>query len=127
MTPILNYNKVAELPAIVRSFCFSNEAWIVGSCAKWLLTLTETPPRDFDLLIPFYCWGQASRTIPVGSLTNSNGGVKLVVDGVSIDVWAGDIGWFLSQVPAIPAYAVNPRFMTFLTADRVQQRIKTAI
>lgn len=83
---MLNYNKIAKLPALVRSFCFSNEAWIVGSAALYLLDLKDDHPRDFDLLIPFYQWGVACRSIPENSPTNSHGGVKLISDGCAIDV-----------------------------------------
>lgn len=125
MKPILDYNKVAGLPALIRSFCFSHEAWIVGSAANWLLGLRFDEPRDYDLLIPFYQWGSACRSIPEGSPTNSHGGVKISSDGIALDVWCGDIGWFLGQVPSVPAYAVNPKTMTFLKAARDQKRVKS--
>lgn len=124
MTPILDYNKVASLPGIVRSFCFNNDAWIVGGAAKWLLGIQEELPRDYDLLVPFWTWGIACRTIPENSPTNSQGGIKVLTDGVCIDVWAGDIGWFLAQVPSYPAYAVQPKSMAFLSASREMRRVK---
>lgn len=125
LLPILDYNKVAKLPALVRSFCFNNDGWIVGSTANWLLGLKGDDPRDYDILIPFYTWGVACRSIPEGSPTNSHGGIKISSDGVIIDVWGGDIGWFLGQVPQTPAYAVHPKTMTYLTADRKYSRIKS--
>jgi hypothetical protein len=123
MTPVLDYNRIAALPGLIRSFCFSNEGWIVGSGAKWLLGGIDYP-RDWDILIPFYTWGLACRSIPENSPTNAQGGVKITHGSDSIDVWAGDIGWFLGQVPSYPAYAVSPKFMTFLTAQRTQKRVK---
>lgn len=125
MTPILDYNKIAKLPALVRSFCFNNEGWIVGSGALYLLSLKSDEPRDYDILVPFYQWGLACRSIPENSPTNSHGGVKVRSDGLSIDVWCGDIGWFLGQVPQTPAYAVNPKTMTFLTVSREMKRVKS--
>lgn len=127
MTPIIDYNRIARLPALIRSFCFNNEGWIVGSGALYLLGLKEKDPRDFDILIPFYQWGLACRSIPENSLTNSHGGVKIVSDHTIIDVWCGDIGWFFGQVPAVPAYAVNPKSMTFLMADRQMARVKSQL
>lgn len=123
--PVIDYNRVAALPALVRSFCFNNQAWVVGGAALWLLKLQDQAPRDYDLLIPFYTWGDACRTIPEGSKTNSHGGIKLVQDDIKIDVWCGDIGWFFGQVPKTPAYGVNPKTMTFLTASREMQRVKS--
>lgn len=124
MTLLIDYNKIAKLPALVRSFCYAHEGWIVGSAALYLLGLKDDSPRDYDILIPFYQWGIACRSIPEGSSTNSHGGVKLISDGVTIDVWCGDIGWFLGQVPQVPAYAVSPKTMTFLKADREMKRTK---
>lgn len=115
----LNYHRIAALPALIRTFCYSHEGWIVGSAATYLLDFDNpTPPRDFDILIPFYTWGLACRCIPEGTPTNSFGGLKVVSDGCTIDVWAGDIGWFLAQVPKVPAYAVHPKSFSFLTVDR---------
>jgi hypothetical protein len=121
---VLNYNKVAALPAIIRSFCHSHDGWIVGSGAMYLLNLKEDTPRDWDLLIPFWTWGTACKTIPEGTPTNSHGGIKLNDNGVSMDIWAGDIGWFLAQVPNYPAYAVQPKSMVFLVASKEMVRVK---
>lgn len=120
----INYSRVAAMPALVRSFCFSNEAWVVGGAANFLLGFGADLPRDWDVLVPFWQWGVACRSIPEGSLTNSHGGVKLVVGDVRIDVWGGDVGWFLSQVPTYPAMAVHPKTMTWLLAGDNVQRVK---
>lgn len=120
----LNYHKIAALPAIIRTFCFSHEAWIVGSAASFLLDLKDEMPRDWDILVPFWTWGVACRTIPEGTPTNSFGGLKVTSDGYKIDVWSGDVGWFLAQVPNLPAYAVHPKSFTWLAASRQLRRIK---
>lgn len=123
--PEINYSRVANLPALVRSFCHSNEGWVVGGGASYLLSISENIPRDWDVLVPFWQWGLACKTIPEGSLTNSHGGVKLVSGDLKIDVWAGDIGWFLAQVPSYPSYAVHPKSMTFLAASKQVMRVKS--
>jgi hypothetical protein len=119
----IDYYRISDLPALVRSFCFSNDGWIVGSGAAYLLGFNEAP-NDWDILIPFWQWGEACRSIPRGMLTNSHGGVKIPIGNTSIDVWAGDIGWFLSQVPTMPAYAVHPKTLVFLTSSNTIRRIK---
>lgn len=124
MEPMIYYNKVAKLPPMVRSFCYNNDGWIVGSAALYLLGLKEDDPRDYDILIPFYMWGQACRSVPVGTPANSFGGFKMTDGGIVIDVWCGDIGWFLGNVPDTPSYAVNPKAMTFLVASRDMKRVK---
>ncbi len=124
-TPIIDYNRVAALPASIRSFCHNNDGWIVGSGAQYLLSIKDNLPRDWDLLIPFWTWGMACKTIPEGSPTNSQGGIKLLIDGLSIDVWAGDIGWFMAQIPNQPAYAIHPKSMTYLTSGKESKRVKS--
>jgi hypothetical protein len=123
--PLLNYNTVSTLPPLVRSFCFNNSAWIMGSAALYLLELKEELPRDWDILVPFWSWGTACRTIPEGAPTNSHGGIKFKDGNVAIDVWAGDVGWFLSQVPSYPAYGVHPKSMTFIAASNQMVRVKS--
>lgn len=127
MTPTIDYNKIASLSALIKSFCFNNEGWVVGGGALYLLGLQEKRPRDWDILIPFYQWGLACRSIPENSLTNSQGGIKIISDNIIIDIWCGDIGWFFGQVPTVPAYAVSPKFMTFLQADRQMVRVKNQL
>jgi hypothetical protein len=123
--PILDYNKVSVLPPLVRAFCFNNEAWVVGSAALYLVGLKPDVPRDWDVLVPLWSWGVASRTIPEGMLTNSHGGVKLKDGNTVVDVWGGDIGWFLAQVPSYPAYAVHPKSLTWLSASDQFARVKS--
>lgn len=117
---MINYNKVAALSHLIKSFTYPFESWIVGGGAKYLLDLQEESPRDWDILIPFYTWGQACRIIPEGSPTNAFGGVKLD----SIDVWCGDIGYFMGHANSYPQYAVNPKFMIYICADNQVERVK---
>lgn len=121
----LNYNKVAALPSLIRGFCHSHDGWIVGSGALYLLDLKSEFPRDWDVLIPLWTWGIACKTIPEGTPTNSHGGIKIKEGELSVDVWAGDIGWFLAQVPSHPAYAVHPKSLTFICSSKELTRIKS--
>lgn len=114
----VNYAKVALLPALVRAFCYSHEAWIVGSSAAYLLDTGVDYPRDWDVLVPFWHWGVACKMIPKNSPTNSHGGIKIDSAHSQIDVWAGDIGWFLAQLPTMPGYAVQPKSMAHLVVSR---------
>jgi len=112
----ISYRRMADLPTLIRALCYAHDAWVVGSGAAYLLNLKNDAPRDWDILVPFWTWGIACKLIPQGSVTNSHGGIKLISDGIEVDVWAGDVGWFLGQVPKLPAYAVHPRTMRFLVA-----------
>lgn len=123
----INYARVAALPLPVRAFCYSNDGWVVGSGAAYLLDLKEDLPRDWDVLVPLSEWPRACKSIPAGSETNSHGGVKVVIEEypprLIMDVWGDDLARFLVQIPAsmLPAYAVHPRTMTFL---QVEQKVK---
>lgn len=120
----LNYNKVALLPPLVRAFCYNNDAWIVGTAALYLLDQVESF-NDYDILIPFWTWGDACRACPCGSLTNSHGGIKLKIDEYkTCDIWAGDIGWFLAQVPLCPSFAVHIKSQRFIRVDNDINRTK---
>lgn len=96
--------KIIEAPSFVRSMCANYEAWIVGGAARVLVGMETKPIRDWDILIPTYHWGKACLHIPSGSKSNDFGGHKFYVDGaianadrVEVDMWCGDIGWFLSH------------------------------
>jgi len=116
---VLDYDKLAMLPLAVKMFCRNNRGWIVGGAARWLLGRADEPPRDWDIIIPLAEWPAAAGSIPRGSVTNSHGGVKLVADGAQIDVWPGDIGAFLGQIPFDNrAYAVHPSTTTVLISWR---------
>lgn len=113
----IDYNKVAHLNAFTRAFCLNHGGWIVGSGARYLLGLSNTP-NDWDILVPLRYWPEACRIVPRGTLTNSLGGFKILSPSLNIDVWPGDIGEFFSQVPEYPAYAVSPKYMRFLVVHK---------
>lgn len=103
------------LPHLVRLLCLNHEAWIVGGGARVLAGLEPGPPRDFDVLVPHWQWGPASKLIPRGSPANSFGGFKVTADGIEIDVWQGDIGWLLAHAPKTKQrVAVQPMTETVL-------------
>lgn len=112
------YHRFNKLPLIVRSFCFQNNGWIVGGAAKYLLGIYTDPPRDYDILIPLEHWDKACKTIPLGSTTNSFGGIKLRVDGVEVDIWGDSLSNFIETQNTWPNYAVNLNQFTQLVFDR---------
>jgi hypothetical protein len=110
----IQYDRLKSLPPIARTLCYNHDGWIVGSNAEYLLGLRDEFQRDIDILVPFYEWGNACRIIPAGTPSNSFGGFKLLDNGIEIDIWAGDIGWFIAQVPNKPVYAVHVKSYTTL-------------
>lgn len=118
---------MSNLPHLVRVFCMNHEAWIVGGAAHSIVFPAENRPiRDYDLLIPSWQWGSACVMIPKGTPANSFGGFKIALlgkDGVKsldVDVWQGDIGWFLANAPRQqlkgPRMALQPVTETVLFA-----------
>jgi hypothetical protein len=81
-----------HLPAIVSKLCYAHEAWIVGSAA-----LDINNANDYDVLVSFAHWKDAAMLIPEEARPNSFGGWKFTNDGATIDVWPGDLVWFLTN------------------------------
>ena len=117
------YPRIGLLPAAARAFVHTHDGWVVGSAAKYLLGLVDGTPKDIDILVPFYEWGRACLVIPKGTPSNSFGGFKLEKQQVyyqdanyvfDIDVWAGDIGWFLANSKLFEGYAVQLKTQTIL-------------
>jgi hypothetical protein len=125
MNLVVSYTRVAALPAVVRGFCHSHGGWVVGSGAAWLLGLGQGRFRDWDVLVPLAEWPVACKSVPEGTPTNSQGGLKVALPGgMTLDVWGDDLARFLGQVPDayLPAYAVHPRTMTAVVASRNVRR-----
>jgi hypothetical protein len=117
-----NYRASTSLPSAVRSFTYGFEGWIVGGAAKYLLGLTQEPPRDYDIVIPLHRWHEASLTIPKGSRTNSFGGIKFVSDMVEIDVWGDDIGHYFANSDFPSNYGVYLPTWTYIESHKGQDK-----
>lgn len=112
------YDRFSKLPLVVRSFCFNHEGWIVGGGANYLIGLTNKIPRDWDILIPLEHWNVACKSFPKGSVTNSFGGVKIVNDGIELDVWGDSLSNFILTNHFHPGAVVNLKNFTFLVFDK---------
>lgn len=105
----INYLRFCTLPMPVRSFCFNNNGWIVGGGARWLLGIEHKSPRDWDILIPLENWDKACKSFPLGSKTNSFGGVKLLFEHgtIEVDVWGDSLSNYIQSQNQHPNYAVS--------------------
>jgi len=81
------------LPKIVVKMTHAHDAWIVGSAAN----PDNQAPRDWDIQVPYSQWGAAAMLIPPDAKPNSFGGFKCQCEGVSVDVWPGELGWILQR------------------------------
>lgn len=111
------YHRFSTLPLLVKSFSFNNDGWIVGGGAKYLLGISHEQPRDWDILIPLENWDQACKVIPLGSKTNSFGGIKIKQDGIEIDVWADSLSHFINIQHFHPNYAINLKSFNYIVMN----------
>lgn len=120
------YPRIGLLPTVARAFVYTHDGWVVGSAARYLLGLVDSTPKDIDILVPFYEWGRACLVIPKGTASNSFGGFKLEKQQVyyqdaiyvfDIDVWPGDIGWFLANSKLFDGFAVQVKTHAILTRE----------
>jgi hypothetical protein len=82
------------LPAIVTKLTHGLDAWIVGSPAN----PENQNPRDYDLIVPYHKWNEATMIMPKDGTLNTFGGYKFVDENNTIvDVWPGDMWWILKS------------------------------
>ena len=93
--------RVQDLPLFARKVCFLENVWIVGSTA---LPDREELGSDVDILVPYSSWPTVARLIPDSARVTSQGGWRFVQDGVSVDVWPGDLGEMASQEAFVAAW-----------------------
>lgn len=115
----INFNKFYLLPYDVRTFLLLG-GWLTGTGARYILDLSEAPPADWDILIPFPLWAEATEYIPKGTPANSFGGFKLQLANDSVDVWPDDLARFAAQVPPdfLPCYCVHFNSTTVVEVGR---------
>jgi len=77
-----------KLPELVCKLTYVCDAWIIGSAAD----PDKTDPRDYDLVVPYNKWKEASSLIPSDARRNTFGGWKCISEGKEVDVWPDDIG-----------------------------------
>lgn len=109
----IDLGKRRGLPAIVKKLTHGFDAWVVGSAAD----PNNDDPKDYDVQVPFSTWGQACLLIPKDAKPNSFGGFRFEDDGMSIDVWPGELGWIF-QRPACK-WAWHPASGIFITKVKI--------
>lgn len=76
-----------KLPRELSNIAISYGAWFVGSAVEWLLH-GGPKPRDIDLFVPPQHWQAAVRALSkIAVEVNHFGGVKVELDGLSVDIW----------------------------------------
>ena len=82
-----------NMPSLVKALTHNFDAWIVGGAC------VEENPRDYDIFVPLENWEAACSLLPKDKdyKLNSLGGLKIIEDGIEIDIWTGQIHKFLSS------------------------------
>lgn len=115
------YERLREVPGIVKSFCFGYGGVVVGGAAKFLAG-TSHSVRDWDVIIPVSRWSEAARIIPYKSQTNTFGGVKIASDGVEVDVWSEDLVHYFETISGqFEPIAVNIRNKQVITGTQFER------
>lgn len=114
----IHYELLRRLPDLVRTLCYTYDAWIVGGAAKYMCGQTSNV-RDWDVIVPPHQWPEACKVLPYGSRVNTHGGVKATVGGYEIDVWAEDLGSYFKTVnSSFDSIAVSPRTQQVATCSK---------
>lgn len=92
-----NYNK---LPKTVHDWLWLYKSWIVGSGVSWYINDLEKMPKDLDIVIPTVYWNDACKLLDKSIIikTNTFGGFKTTLDGISVDFWPENIEDLLETI-----------------------------
>jgi hypothetical protein len=93
------------LPPITTKLTTLHSGWIVGSAANFDKDMKNI--KDIDVLIPFNNWKEAAALIPAEAHPNTFGGWSFRDNQILIDVWPGDLAWFLTN--SMANYAWHPQ------------------
>jgi len=108
------------MPTIVRTMCWSFDAWIVGSAAPKIFKKQELDAgTDFDVIVPPKNWNKATLClVPYHPVINSFGGWKIVETPVIIDVWPDTLNdYFLRVQFSSEPDAFHPKTGIFLSSS----------
>ncbi len=114
----LVYQRLSDLSPFIRTLLYVHDGFVVGSGADYLIGNTDSPPRDWDVIIPLSRWSLAMKSIPKGSVTNTFGGIKINTDNVSVDVWSQDLSDYLTNMPVKNFSIVHPKTLTVLNCHQ---------
>lgn len=101
----LIYERLRDIPLIVKTATYNHDGWVVGGSAQYLCGLTSKV-RDWDVIVPPNEWAKLCKTFPYKSVTNTFGGIKLLENGVEVDLWPEELGLYFINTSGI--IAVSP-------------------
>jgi hypothetical protein len=95
------------MPPIIRTLCWSYDAWIVGSTATSLIK--HHRPQDWDIIINIELWNKCALFLSANPVVaNSFGGWK--VPHINADVWPDTLNnYFLRCQKSIDCAAYHPQ------------------
>ena len=102
-----------NIPSKVLKLLYDFNGWLVGS------SVDKQNPKDYDILIPFSEWSKACICVPNDATKNRFGGWKFKEDGIEIDIWPGDLSWFVTLPDFKKAY--NYRYNVLLCKEGINE------
>ena len=111
------------IPSLCVPWMYDHKAFLVGSGAHWYLSGGKLRfPRDLDFVIDPREWNRVTRTIEGRKVRlNRFGGLKLVEQGVKIDVWPAYIEDYFEICSSYPKPGIALRVCPYLVLREGRQ------
>jgi hypothetical protein len=95
-----------ELPKPILDILIIGDGWLVGSSVG--STLRKEPVNDYDIIISQEHYRNVFRYVQRDHPEfNNNGGIKVTINGLSIDIWIDTLDNFLAIMNKNFEYAYN--------------------
>ena len=97
-----------NLPRQVLTLLLQTDSWMVGSATKWYLEGGEEP-KDIDIIVAPSRFLEACKIVNhITPSFNSFGGLKLEIEGRSVDIWPQELGTYIERVKTGIAIKLMP-------------------
>ncbi len=94
----MRYDRLKDIPLLVRVLAFTYDGWVVGGGALYLAGKTDDLPRDWDVVVGTEKWSEVVHIVPPTAKINSWGGFKVNQDGIEVDFWPEDLGHYFRSI-----------------------------
>lgn len=108
---------MTRLPKRLYAIVCKHNVWLVGS------GVIKDDAKDVNLLVSFRDWPEVAIHIPPDAKPNTFGGFKWEEDGVSIDMWPGD----LSDLAASYMFKAAHNFKSGVTITAINRSETSAL
>lgn len=105
------------MPPLVKALTHNFDAWIIGGAC------VQEEPRDYDIFVPLENWEAACSLFPKDRdyKLNSLGGLKIIENGIEIDIWTGQMHKVMSSF--FFHHALHLKTGTYIKRDEIKAPI----